>query len=149
LQLFRQPSMERFSMKTADIGRYGTQYGTTFEQRTAEKRFEDLYGLDDGSRVWECVHQAHEPSSSPYRSLVRAVSQPFFAQMVVPYRPKSAVFIEKRSMDGWRNVCNCLKMTGSERTGCPPANLTISAIVDRRGRAIGYRVDTTKRLVYM
>ena len=47
-------------------------------------------------------------ASSPYRSVVRAVSQPFFAQMVVPYwdpyRPKPAVFVEKPmeepSMDG-------------------------------------------------
>jgi hypothetical protein len=88
-------------------------YIAAVERGTAE----DLYGLDDGSGVWRRVHQYYEPSSSPYISLVRAVSQPFFVRMVVPYwvpyRPKSAVFVEKRSMDGWRNGCNRLNVTGS------------------------------------
>ena len=98
--------MERFSTKTADFGRYGTQYGTTLWAKNGLEtaRTKDLYGLDDGSGVRGYVHQTHEPSSSPCRSLVRAVSQPFLAQMVVPYwvpyRPKSAVFVETRSMDG-------------------------------------------------
>jgi len=31
-------------------------------------RTKDLYGLDDGAGVCGCVHQAHDPSSSRYRS---------------------------------------------------------------------------------
>ena len=97
-----------------NIGKYYYRYvlrGRCYKSQVLrEKRLrddskaKDLYGLDDGSGVRRCVHQDHEPSSSPYRSLVRAVSQPFFAQMVapywIPYRPNSAVFVEERSMDG-------------------------------------------------
>ena len=49
-----QPSMERCSTKTADFGRYGTQYGTTIWAKngweTARTKY--LYGLHDGSWVW-------------------------------------------------------------------------------------------------
>jgi hypothetical protein len=63
----------------ATIDRYfevGTLYRRYLERNGLETaRTKYLYGLDDGSGVWRCVHQDHEPSSSPYtcRSLVRAV----------------------------------------------------------------------------
>ena len=76
--------MERFSTKTAEFGRYGTQYGTTMWAKNGREtaRTKDLYGLHDGSWAWWTHPQTPEPSSSSYRSLVRAVFQPFLSEHV-------------------------------------------------------------------
>ena len=71
-----QPSMERFSTKTADFGRYGTQYGTTIWAKNGWEtaRTKDIYGLHDGSWVWWTYPRTLGSSCSQYSSRFSAVS---------------------------------------------------------------------------
>jgi hypothetical protein len=94
-RIFRTPSFSdgcsRFVSRPWRVSRrkrltlddnYVTRYGISIWAKNGWEtaRTEHLYGLDDGSWVLWTDPRTPEPSSSPYRSLVRAVSQPFLSQ---------------------------------------------------------------------
>ena len=86
------------------------QYGTTIWAKNGWEtaRNKDLYGLDDCLWAWWTHPQTLEPSSSPYRSLVRAVSQPFLSQHLRYIVPTSKYLFKRTVLNLVHRVQWCV-----------------------------------------